>query len=136
MLDIFFSNEDDEILEIPYVPYDFVIESSVNNETFETSSGKVLTLKGPVGLRGFSLESFFPSEYYSFLPSDVMLADDCLEFLKNNRKETLRVIVCDSDKTLINMLCTIENYSYSKKQNKDVSYSLSVKEYIDPLEEA
>jgi hypothetical protein len=134
MLDIYFSNSNDEILKIPYVPYDFLIGSSVNNETFETSEGKILTLKGIEGLKSFSLESFFPTTLYSFLPSTTQLSKECLEYLVNNLKENLRVIVTDGDETLINMLCTISNFNYSKKQNLDISYSLEVTEYIDPLE--
>ena len=134
MLDIYFSNDNNDILKIPYVPYDFMINSSMNNETFETSEGYILTLKGVDGLRGFTLDSFFPHKIYSFFSSDTPLADTCINYFNDNKKENLRVVVADNQNTLINMLCVVNSFNYSKQQNKDVNYTLEVTEYIDPSE--
>lgn len=133
-MEIFFSVDNNrEILKLPYVPHDIEFNSPLDFETFETTSGKLLTLTGEDGLKTLTIDSFFPSKLYRFLGS-VVLAPMALDFFKRNRKKTLRVVVI-SNSIKENMECKITDFKYSKRQNGDIKYTLSIQEYITPRRE-
>lgn len=133
-MEIFFSVDNNrEILKLPYVPHDIEFNSPLDFETFETTSGKLLTLTGEDGLKTLTIDSFFPSKLYRFLGS-VVLAPMALDFFKRNRKKTLRVVVI-SNSIKENMECKITDFKYSKRQNGDIKYTLSIQEYINPRRE-
>lgn len=133
-MEIFFSVDNNrEILKLPYVPHDIEFNSPLDFETFETTSGKLLTLTGEDGLKTLTIDSFFPSKLYRFLGS-VVLAPMALDFFKRNRKKTLRIVVI-SNSIKENMECKITDFKYSKRQNGDIKYTLSIQEYINPRRE-
>lgn len=135
MREIYFSVDNNkEILKLPYVPPEIPINSPLNNGSFETINGTILTLIGSLGLRTLTIGSFFPSKLYKWLPYDAPLSTVCLDFFKRNRLKPLRIVITSQDKTFLNMLCTITNFTHNEKQNKDINYSLEVSEYIDPGE--
>ena len=133
MLEIYFSrNYNEEILKVPYVYPEMGIHTPSNNRTFETSEGHILTLIGEKGLRNFTLDSFFPHKIYSWMDSDTALADEAIEFINKNLLKTLKVVVISDENIMLNMLCTLSDFKYSKRQNGDFKYSVKVTEYIDP----
>lgn len=130
-MEIYFSADNNkEILRIPYVPPDVDFSSSLEFELFENHKGELLTLSGEEGLRQVTLESWFPSKFYQWLGS-VTLAPICIDFFNRNRAKTLRIVIV-SLSIRLNMLCKITDFTYRKKNNGDISYSLSIQEYIDP----
>lgn len=130
-MEIFFSVENNrEILKLPYVPHDIEFNSPIDFETFETSNGKLLTLVGENGLKTLTIDSFFPSKLYRFLGS-IILAPVAVDFFNRNRKKVLRIVVI-SNSIKENMECIITDFKYSKKQNGDIKYTLSIQEYINP----
>lgn len=130
-MEIYFSVDNNkEIFKLPYIPPDIEISSPLDFETFETTSGKILTLVGEDGLKTLTIESFFPSKFYGWLGS-VTLAPLCIDFFKRHRKKQLRIVIA-SLSIQENMECIITDFKYSKKHNGDIKYSLSIQEYINP----
>lgn len=136
-MELYFSVDKNlQVIKIPYTPWEIQIGNSLNNGSFETSDGRVLTLIGEEGQREFTLNSFFPEKpgKYKWLPSDIMNGNQYIDFFKNNRKKIMRVVAVGPSGLNFNMLCTLDNFVYSERQNKDITYNLTVKEYIDPNE--
>lgn len=130
-MEIYFSVDNNkEIFKLPYVPPDIKIESSLDFEVFETTSGKLLTLIGETGLKTLTIDSFFPSKFYGWL-GNITLAPLCIDFFERNRNKKLRIVIV-SLSIRENMECIITDFKYSKKHNGDIKYSLSIQEYIDP----
>jgi len=130
-MEIYFSVDNNkEILRIPYVPPDVNFVSPLEYESFENYKGEYLSLVGEEGLRLLTLESWFPSKIYKWLGTTA-LAPICIDFFKRSRTKVLRVVVV-SFSININMLCIITDFTYKKKNNGDISYTLSIEEYIDP----
>lgn len=131
VMDIHFSiNNNEKILRMPYIPPDINFGGPLNFETFENTEGKTLTLIGKPGLRTLTIESFFPIRYYSFL-GEVTLAPECIDFFNKNRSAVFRMVI-SSETINENLQCIITDFKYSKKQNENVKYSLSIQEYIPP----
>ncbi|MEG0730378.1 MAG: hypothetical protein RR421_03630, partial [Cetobacterium sp.] len=91
-MEIYFSVDNNkEIFKLPYIPPDIEISSPLDFETFETTSGKILTLVGEDGLKTLTIESFFPSKFYGWLGS-ITLAPLCIDFFKRHRNKPLRIV--------------------------------------------
>ncbi len=135
MMEVFFSVPDyTDYLKLPVLLKSAEIPDPISTTEFENVNGEILTLIGSKGLRGFSISSFFPIKRYRWMDHDAPLADECIEFFKAHRMEPLRVVVASRERTYLNMLCTISDFNLSEKPNEDVTYTLDVKEYINPLE--
>ncbi|MGL4672613.1 hypothetical protein [Cetobacterium sp.] len=130
-MEIYFSvDENKEIFKVPYIPPDVKISNPLEFELFENFKGQSLTLVGEPGLREITLESFFPNKFYRWL-GNTTLAPLCLDFFLKNRNKVLRIVII-SLSTRINMECIITQFTHSKKHNGDISYSLTIQEYINP----
>ncbi|WP_448821233.1 hypothetical protein [Cetobacterium sp.] len=130
-MEIYFSVDNNkEVFKLPYVPPDIEFESPLDYESFETTSGKLLTLIGENGLKTLTIESFFPAKFYGWL-GNVTLAPLCIDFFQRNRKKTLRIVVV-SLSIRENMECIITDFKYKKNQNGNIKYTLSIQEYVDP----
>lgn len=134
MLEVFFKvKRTNETIRLPYVFPDLEINLPLNTGTFETSKGQELLLIGEEGLRTLSITSFFPQKLYKFIPLSLPLAIKYVDFFKRNQKEVLRIIILgDNGATNTNMLCLVTDFKYHQKKNKDIAYTLEIKEYIDP----
>lgn len=134
MLEVFFKvKRTNETIRLPYVFPDLEINLPLNTSTFETSKGQELLLIGEEGLRTLSITSFFPQKLYKFIPLSLPLAIKYVDFFKRNQKEVLRIIILgDNGATNTNMLCLVTDFKYHQKKNKDIAYTLEIKEYIDP----
>ena len=99
-------------------------------ETFENSLGKELTLIGEEKLKTISINSFFPHKRYRWLPFLSFLAPECLAFLTKYRKSILKVTVILSE-TSFSYPCIIKDFTWKKKSNQDIDYSITIEEYVN-----
>lgn len=130
-MEIYFSvNNNRDILKLPYVPPDIDFSFPLDTGIFENKDGELLTLVGKPGLRKVTIESFFPSKIYRGLGT-VSLAPICLDFFNKHRNRIFRFVVV-SLHIRLNIECIITDFTYRKKHNGDISYSLSIQEYLDP----
>ena len=128
---MFSANNNEEVIELPYVPPGIQIVKPQENEEFKTINNGILNLLGDMGLRKFNLTTFFPTKRYSWVPSTATLGWDCVDFFDKWReaKVPIRVVIMEGNRTILNMPCTIDNFGHSVRQNKDIDYALEVKEY-------
>lgn len=118
-------------LRFPYInDEDVDYNSPLTTSTFENSNGKVLTLIGEEGLKTISIKSFFPHKLYRWLPYNVILAQEALNFISENRKKDLILTIVSPEITII-MSCIIKDFTYKRKRNHDISFNLTLEEYKD-----
>lgn len=126
----------DLLIKFPILPEEIKIKSSSNNETFEVVKlGEINVLKERK-LKEFSFSTFFPATYdlYPFLnvtENEFINASILVNELENIRrtKKPFRFIL---DNSIINMLCSIEDFSYGYVYgDDDIHFELSFKEYKD-----
>ena len=135
---IFIAEENEIQLEIANIPIVQAIEPiacETGDEEFTTINGKTLNLIGGKGLRNFSFSSFFPSKKYSFVSLfNFQSPKYYIKFFEKYRdaKITLRIIIVDGYKVVLNMLCRY-NFTYTLRDRAgDVPFTLEIKEYILP----
>lgn len=130
-MDIYLNwHNDEKSMLIPINPESFEITVSQNNQTEYVHDFGEINLKGKRGLKGITLESFFPGQKYGFQhgkfhdPYDYYCKKLNSLFNKNT---TIHLIITETD---INMYCTIESFSHGEAAgSRDVKYSLVLKEY-------
>lgn len=103
------------------------------DEVYKTVNGNI-KLIDRVGLESISIDSFFPvDKYYPFVAFG-SLPDgwEYVNWLKSayDKRTVIRAIVIGSNKkTAFNKLCTVDEFSYFEKSNKDIKYSLKLVEF-------
>lgn len=134
MLEVYFKvKKTNETIRMPYVFPEIEVDSPLNTGSFETAEGQELTLVGKKGLRSLSITGFFPQKIYKFIPFSFPLAIRYVDFFKRNREKVLRIVIIgDKAAANVNMLCVVTSFKYKQKRNGDISYTLEVREYIDP----
>jgi len=133
-MDIIFSaNNNEEIKVLPVVPNNIEIAQAQNNEEFETLNNGTLNLIGDMGLQSLSISSIFLNKEYSFAKKNSSSDGwSYVEFFKKwrNKRVPIRVVMTTSEgKEILNIPCTIDNFTYSEARNGDIKYSLEIKEY-------
>lgn len=132
-MNIIFSNEDrSETLQLPIIPESLEVNFPHNNEVFSTVDGGDINLVGRPGLKSIQLSSWFPMKEYSFAKSNV-LAPEAKEFFvkyKRERKPLRIVIYNDSGYTYHNETYVIEDFTFGFDSVGDMTYSLSLKQYV------
>lgn len=139
MADIFLSSLDrSEVYKLPVLPTDLPdLERSINSEEFETDGAGIYSFQTTISLLTFTIESFLPafSSKYSWAKSNINPAL-ILNLINTSMayKKPIRVVMernenKDMSKTVINIACTIESFSYRIAKNQDIYYSLSLKEW-------
>lgn len=127
-LNIYLSvNNREQILKIPVPPSEFTVSKPHSNGVFETVSAGQLNLIGTESLKSISWSSFFPVRDYPFLRDRTDKAFGYLYTLDvwYEQKLPMRLIITG---TPINMACTIDDFSYTIKQDGDMWYSISLSE--------
>lgn len=115
---------------LPINPEGFELTDSMNNTSVIVHNLGEINLKGKRSLWTITLESFFPHQKYSF--SRGAYHDPYEYYIKKLKKlfeknTTIHLIITQ---TSINGFFTIESFTYgNKEKNRDVSYSLSLKEF-------
>jgi hypothetical protein len=130
---MFFANNRKERLHLPIVPEGLEWDNPHKNETFDTIQHGEINLIGLKGLTTLSIDSFFPMKSYSFVKSKV-LGTACVAFFNKwkNLRQPIRIIVINkAGLELLNILVSIESFTYGLDQVGDIPYKLDLKEYID-----
>lgn len=128
-MDIFLSvNNREQVLQLPVLPAEFTITKPQKNDTFETISQGDLKLIGVPGLKGITINSFFPVRNYPFLRDRsykgfeyVYIIDKWIE-----AKYPIRLIITE---TPINMVCSVDDFSYTIKKDGDLYFSLVLSQF-------
>jgi hypothetical protein len=127
-MDIYLSvNNREQVICLPVLPAEFTVTKPQSNEIFETITQGQLKLIGTPALKGILIESFFPARDYPFLKDRsykgfeyVYIIDKWVE-----AKLPIRLIITD---TPINMVCCVDDFSYTIKKDGDLYYSLTLGE--------
>lgn len=131
-MDIFLSTMDrKQIIKLPVIPSEFRIPSPNQNETYNTISQGDIKLLGPKGLKGISIQSFFPSKDYPFLKDRTYKGWEYQTIIEGwqSKKEPIRLVIVNP-KPIVNMLCSIENFEYGIKDGSgDIDYTLALSEF-------
>jgi hypothetical protein len=128
-MDIFLSvNNREQILQLPVVPPEFTITKPHKNDTFETASQGDLKLLGVAGLKGITIDSFFPVRDYPFLRSTAYKGFEYVYIIDTwiAAKLPIRLIITD---TPINMAVAVDNFEYTIRQDGNLNYSLACSEF-------
>jgi hypothetical protein len=128
---IFSVNNGQDSIKIPIPPTEVDVNSPQNNSTFNGINGD-LNLIGNMGLRSFPLDGFFPNQKYTWLSESTSYnAWEYVEFFERYRKAKIpfRCFIIDNDRQILNMPCTIDDFNYKVKRNKDIGYTMMVREY-------
>lgn len=133
-MDIVFSaNNNQEVMVLPIVPNDIEIQEPQDNEEFKTINNGTLNLIGNMGLKSLPIESFFPTYEYPWIKKGS--SSDGWEYVSffkkwRNARVPIRIVITGKEgKEILNMPCTIDNFTYLEKRNGDIVYTLEVKEY-------
>ncbi|SNR86100.1 hypothetical protein SAMN05446037_100170 [Anaerovirgula multivorans] len=123
-------NNNEEILLLPVTPPELEIKESWTNTEVE-GMYQNLNLILNKNLSSIELNSFFPVRDYPFLHNRDLWGMEYVEKIKTwqERRFSIRLVVTQEGKTIINMPATIDSFSYSIGKDKDVYYSLSLKQF-------
>lgn len=117
-------------IRIPVLPSEYSVSSEQNNTTVDVYGLGEVLLKGKRKLRGISFSSFFPKQYdssyceFTSIKSPKTYVD---EIEKMKQAGTVKLIITG---TAVNFSCTVESFEWSESDGtRDISYSLSLKEY-------
>jgi hypothetical protein len=132
-MDIVFSaNNFEEVLRLPIVPPNTDVLNPRKNEEFETIQMGTLNLIGLKGLRTLSIQSFFPTKIYSFVKDNARLGWEYVDFFNkwSDKRVPIRIIMTDNTgKEILNMPCTVENFTHGLDKVGDIQYTLEIKEF-------
>lgn len=123
-------NNNEERIRLPVIPSSFEVSIPHQNTTVNINEIGEINLIGKTGLMNMTIESFFPSQTYSFCLYSGFLKP--YEYIKQLLKwkesgRPIRVIVTG---TPINYAMAIESLAYSEIDGTgDVYFTLELKEY-------
>jgi len=127
-MDVFLStNNRQQVLQLPVVPAEFTVSKPQKNEVFETVTQGDLKLIGSPGLKGITINSFFPVRDYPFLRDRTYKGFEYVYIIDTwiLQKLPIRLIITE---TPINMAVSVENFEYTIKKDGDLYYSLTLGE--------
>jgi hypothetical protein len=132
-VEIFISiNNNEEVIQLPTSPESYGIDSPWKNETFEGMKIE-LNLIGLRGLKTIEISSFFPIRDYPFIRNRDMWGKEYVEAIERwrDRRVPIRLIIVSDDPHVmgVNMPVTIDNFEHKTKQDGDIYYTLSFKEF-------
>ena len=128
-----FAKYKEQLVQLPVNPEQITISGKAKNVTSDTvGQGEINDLGFP-GLKELAVSSFFPKTYngelYINTGGGFQDPDFYIKFFEDIKiaREPFRLIITDLD---INMLVSIENFSYKYQYGTDdVDYELELKEY-------
>lgn len=131
-MEFWLQKDDNNKIQLPVKPSEYTVNVSNKNTVVSVSQLGDVNLIGKSGLREISLSSFFPSQDYNFSHK----TEDKVPFTYVKEIEEwrtsgkpIRVIITGT----LNMLCTIESFSYGERDaTGDIYYTLALKEYKKP----
>lgn len=122
---------DKKILTLPVNPENLNPEQSAENEEVNVVGLGNITVKGDVGLRKVTIESFFPSNYSEFYTG--VSPKSCVEFINRIWKsEKIARITTEGLPINLNMYFVINSFNPDSRagEEDDVYYNLELQEYI------
>jgi len=128
-MDVFLStNNRQQVLQLPVVPAEFTVTKPQKNEVFETVTQGDLKLVGTPGLKGITINSFFPLRDYPFLRDRTYKGFEYVYIIDTWILQNLpiRLIITE---TPINMAVSVENFEYTIKKDGDLHYILELGEF-------
>lgn len=129
-MDIFLSiNNREQLIKLPVLPAEFLIQSGMNNNTYETISQGEIKLIGLSTLKTLLIQSFFPKKDYPFLRDRTYSGWEYVEIIESwkERRIPIRIIITD---TPINMAATIESFEYGPRDGSgDIYYTLYLSQF-------
>jgi len=129
---VFSANNNEEIMVLPVIPNDIEVPQPQNNEEFITINNGVLQLIGDMGLRTLSISSIFPTHDYKWIKKGSSSDGwSYVNFFKKwrDKRVPIRIVMTSNSKTLLNMACTVDNFTPSEAKNGDIRYTLEIHEY-------
>lgn len=128
-MEIFLStNNREQVLQLPVLPAEFTVTKPQKNEVFETVTQGELKLIGTPGLKGITINSFFPVRDYPFLKDRTYKGFEYVYYIDKwiEAKHPIRLIITE---TPINMVCCVDDFSYTIKKDGDLYYSLALTQF-------
>lgn len=126
----FWLMQDEEKFQLPVPPSEYNMPSEINLDVFEVESLGEISFIGKRKLSNMSISSFFPNQKYNFCQySNFPEPYECVKLIKKWQEsgKPIRLVITETD---VNMLCTIERFSYGEKfGDRDVYFTLDLREY-------
>lgn len=124
-------NNGNQKFRLPILPPDFQVKSSSSNERVRINAIGMINLLGKKELKELSIETFFPSQNYSFVAYNTFPKPwECVKMIEGWKDSGTpsRLIITG---TSVNMEVAIDDFTYGPADGtKDVYYSLSLSEYV------
>ena len=131
-MEFWVQKDDNNKIQLPVKPSEYTVTVANKNTVVSVSQLGDVNLIGKTGLREITLSSFFPSQEYNFSHK---IGDKApFTYVKEIEEwrtsgNPIRVIITGT----LNMLCTIESFSYGERDGtRDIYYTLALKEYKKP----
>lgn len=124
-------NMDNQKFRLPIIPPEFQVKSSNANERVKINAIGMINLLGKKELKELTIDTFFPSQEYSFVAYRGFPKPwECVKMIEDwkDSGKPLRLIITG---TSVNMEVAIDSFDYGVQDGtKDVYYSLSLSEYV------
>lgn len=133
-MDLILSYNNNEVaMTFPVVNNEGIdIQSPQSNGSFDSTQGEMNTI-GPMGLRTMSISSIFPTHDYPWIrPKASSDGWRYVNLIEAGRRRYIpfRVILLDNDgRAILNMACTVDNFTYRRDRAGDIAYTLDLREY-------
>jgi nucleoid-associated protein YgaU len=120
-----------ERIRLPVLPNGYEFTEPFKNTTVDIANFGEVNIIGKKALATTSISSFFPNKNYSFIAyKGFPTPKNCVKLIKSWMDNPVRLTITG---TGINLLMTIENFTYSEQDGTgDIYYSLDLKEYRVP----
>ncbi|MBW9159343.1 LysM peptidoglycan-binding domain-containing protein [Clostridium tagluense] len=126
----FWLMQENDYLWLPVPPPEFSIQKGRSNSIVNVEDFGEIALIGGKKLAPISISSFFPAREYSFCQTkNIRHPYACVELIEAwiESKKPIGFMISETN---INMLCTIENFTYGEKDGTgDVYFTIDLKEY-------
>ena len=121
------------IFIVPIVPVNTSISANGQNETLNSTEGRFRLIDNQ-DLKKISWSSFFPvNKNYNFVKTGSLvngyLYVAFLELMKKYKLPIRAIVTTDKKIPFINMLASIDDFSYRVDRAKDIVYSISLTEF-------
>jgi len=129
MVEVWFS-QNNKWLRLPVPPSSYSLKTESNNVSVVVESVGELNILGESKLSQITLDSFFPSQYYTFCTyADFPKPNDCIAQFEKWRtsKKPIRLVLTG---TKVNDLFSIESFEFGEKDGtKDIYFTIVLKQY-------
>ena len=127
------------IFIIPVVPADTAITSNGSADSYNGIEGRFRIIDNR-DLKSISWAGFFPvNKDYNFVKkgslADGMLYVSFIELMKKYKLPVRTIVTSEDKKPVLNMLSSIDSFSYKFDKVKDINYSIALTEIPENFQE-